>query len=338
MGVTKAIVRNDTQEDTISTTVCESEKKLDELRKKLKEIFPLNRINNDICIYACGSLGRLDMVNKSDLDLFFITVFSGRSLRLLSLKFYKYVFFKRIRKINSLLEYQLPSKNGYYLRFTPKNYLIDIGSQKEDYNNSFTARLLLLLESKPVYNEEAYNALIKDVVDIYFREYPDYKSNFNPQFLMNDILRYWYTLTLNYEYRRDPNDDRNKRYWKRLKLKYARFITCFSMIACLYKKNISPDYVVKCIALTPLERLSMLSEQLDFGECAKEDFDLVVSRIRNEYCWFLGLRKEKSEWWDIPGHKDEAFRNAEEFHTDIIKCLKMLSEYNPEFHARTELW
>ena len=143
--------------------------------------------------------------------------------------------------------------------------------------------MLLLLESKPLYNEKAYKKIVKETIDKYFSDYTDYSDEFYPLFLMNDILRYWYTLTLNYEYRRDDKDDVNKRYWKRLKLKYARLITCYSMLACLYHKNISPEYVLKSVEMTPFERLSMLADE-------REEIKDIVLKIETAYEWYLELR------------------------------------------------
>ena len=193
----------------------ESQKKLDELRNELKLAYPEGNLNNQICIYACGSMGRLEMTEKSDLDLFFVTeAIKVEDFAIANLD--KYLFFSKLYEINSRLKYQDPSKGGIYWEFTPKENLLDIGSRQEDYNNSFTARMLLLLESKPLYNENAYKKIVKETIDKYFSDYTDYSDEFYPLFLMNDILRYWYTLTLNYEYRRDDSDDANKRYWKRL--------------------------------------------------------------------------------------------------------------------------
>jgi hypothetical protein len=131
---------------------------------------------------------------------------------------------------------------------------------------------------------------------------------------MNDILRYWYTLTLNYEYRRDSEDDDNKKYWKRLKLKFARLITCFSMLACLYKEGITEQDVINFIKKTPFERLEMLAEE-------HLEVKPIVEKIVQTYGWFLELRKESPTWWNAEENRRLAIEYADKFHKLVVHDL-----------------
>jgi len=140
----------------LKTCKDKSQERLNILKSKLDSAFPQNiPYNDNICVYVTGSLGRLeipDMANKPDLDLFFIkmenSIIDDRS-NLDNID--KYCFFAKLHQIISCLEYERPSKNGLYWDFISKKNLLDIGSREEDYNNSFTARMLLILESKPIY-------------------------------------------------------------------------------------------------------------------------------------------------------------------------------------------
>lgn len=311
-----------------------SQKRLEELQEEISKVELQDTLENKICVFACGSLGRLEMTEQSDLDLFFISNVdwtegqSEKSIPTLD----KYLFFSQLYDINRRLHYKDPSKRGMYWEFISKRNLLDIGSREEDYNNSFTARMLLLLESKPLYNQLAYDNLIKETVGKYFVDYEDYSEEFYPLFLMNDILRYWYTLTLNYEYRRDASEDANKKYWKRLKLKYPRLITCFSMLACLYQERITPGDVVDFSKITPFERLELL---------AKKDENLreVVSSIFTEYEWYLELRKQGPEWWNDSKHKSEAISHAEGFHSLVVHdFMKKVSDSNPALRSRVDVY
>lgn len=287
--------------------------------------------NRNVCIYACGSLGRLEATDKSDLDLFFICA------NIAEIKELDYLdqeeFFGEIRRIQDKLHYPPPSRNGKFLKFIDKPNLLDIGSQEEDYNNGFTARMLLILESKPIYNEKAYNTLIKEVIEKYFADYPEHYDEFYPLFLMNDILRYWYTLTLNFEFRRKPNDDHNKKYWRRLKLKFSRKLTCYSMLACLYKPNISVDEVIYYVNLTPIERLKSV---VNFCHEVKD----IVQEIEKEYQWFLGLRRDEDpSWWNCKKNVQEAFEHADAFHDALIhKFMACVSKTNPDLKSKTDMY
>ncbi len=318
--------------EIIENTKAKSLNILDEIRRKMCQKFPIEdeRYEN-ICVYACGSLGRLEMTKNSDLDLFFISLHDGKADPM-EQNLNKYIFFSKLYDINHTMEFPDPSKGGEYWSFINKTDFLDIGSRKEDFNNSFTARLLFMLESKPLYNEGAYNQLLKETISKYFVDYQDHQDEFYPLFLMNDIERYWYTLNLNYEYRRDNTDSINKKNWKRLKLKFARKITCFSMLACLYHRNLTPDYVAECIKMTPIERMDKLALE-------NERIVDVVKKIKAEYEWFLDLRQSMDNGFDEKDQCKSAFLRADKFHELIVHGLmSQLSQDYPQLRRKTDTY
>src|SRR5438034_11684593 len=94
--------------------------------------------------------------------------------------------------------------------------------------------MLLLLESRPLCNKTSYDQVIKSIVDEYFRDYPDHKQSFRPTFLINDILRFWKTMCLNYENKRNvikvDGEKKNKARLANMKLKFSRRLICFSTV------------------------------------------------------------------------------------------------------------
>lgn len=303
-----------------------SELRYNDLKNEINEVYRDRSECEDICIFACGSMGRMEMTDNSDLDLFFIEN-SNRTMSDLD----KYLFFGDLYKINKNQKYKEPSKGGEYWKFTKKADLLDIGSQSEDYKNSFTARLLLILESKPLFNDKLYNEIIGDTVDKYFCDYPDNRDDFIPLFMMNDILRYWYTLTLNYEFRRDANADINKKNRNRLKLKYARLITCFSLFLCLFEQNIDKKYVIDHIMMTPLERLEDIAKK-------NANSRRIIDAIYKEYEKYLTLRENDKEWWKDETNKCYAFEQADVFHDLVInQLLRAVASTNEKLAKKTEL-
>lgn len=63
-----------------------------------------------------------------------------------------------------------------------------LGTPEDDHSNTFTARLLLLLESKALLEDAVYNDIIEDVIAAYWRDYEDHKIDFMPAFVANDIF------------------------------------------------------------------------------------------------------------------------------------------------------
>ena len=166
-----------------------------------------------------------------------------------------------------------------------------LGSPDDDSLNTFTARLLLLLESRPVSDERPYRELLERVLSFYYRDFADHTDDFVPVFLLNDILRFWRTLTLNYEHHRlkilqlageKREQKKADSALKNYKLKVSRLTTCFSMAAHLGSSPVpvTPDEVLRLCELTPRERLAELATSNDR---ARE----VVKQLEERYQSFL---------------------------------------------------
>lgn len=168
--------------------------KISEMRMKLK-----NKIDckdyQDYTLYCGGSLGREDIGSRSDLDLFIISKKENNDIKRLD----NIVLFSHLIEINKELGYPEFSNDAQYLETHAfSDILAHLGSPADDNKNLFTVRMLLLLESKFAFNEPLYQKLIEGTIEKYFRD-KDHGKDFNPMFLVNDILRYWRTLCLNYE-------------------------------------------------------------------------------------------------------------------------------------------
>jgi hypothetical protein len=151
-----------------------------------------------------------------------------------------------------------------------------LGTEKDDVANTFTARLLLLLESKPLLEDVVYDEIVRDVIDGYWRDYQDHQANFMPAFLANDILRIWRTFCVNYEARtkREPDDKKASGKLKNYKLKHSRLLTCYSALLYLLtlynaQNSVSPADTVAMTKLTPTGRLEWLRDRKDLEDARK---------------------------------------------------------------------
>src|SRR5207248_2988755 len=115
----------------------------------------------------------------------------------------RYEVFAQIIRTHEKLKYGPPSNDGQFLAVHSLQAMLEhLGGPNDDNENEFTARMLLLLEGQSLYGQAVYDAVLEKIVDAYFRDYADHKSDFRPVFLLNDVIRYWKTLCLNYEFRR----------------------------------------------------------------------------------------------------------------------------------------
>ena len=156
----------------------------------------------------------------------------------------------------------------YLMHYTVDELVKTLGHPNDDASNTFTARLLLLLESKPLLGEDVYWEAISDVITAYWGDFADHKNEFVPAFLANDILRIWRTFCVNYEARtaREPDEKKAKRKLKNYKLKHSRLLTCYSALAYLLaafaaRRTVTPDDARRMVALTPTGRLDAVVQE-----------------------------------------------------------------------------
>lgn len=309
--------------------------RIGELRAAISKRADIPRLD-DLCVYVTGSFGRGEASPHSDLDLFFLNRGTGSKDGLTNRD--KALLFADLIRVVEELGFPPLTKGGAYLQI---HYLDDvlqsIGSQTEDFENSFTARMLLLTESAPILNAPVFDAALQKLIDVYFRDYHDHEKEFRPIFLINDIVRYWKTMCMNYEHNRhrtsgDAENDpaeiqrhKNKAHTKNFKLKFSRMLTCFSfVIACVAEgRGIGPEDVESIARKTPLQRLDWVSLQ-------KPQVKEMVEMAKGEYAWFLektGCDSGDLEAW-ISDRKvrDTAFDKGRTFGATIYRLLSSVTE------------
>jgi predicted nucleotidyltransferase len=267
-----------------------TESKFEILKDKLRNSAAI--AEGKACVYVTGSFGRGEAGDHSDLDLFILgKVKPGDKEEESRLSRLDEICLKA-ELIKACRELSIPefSGDGRYLTHYSYAHLVKtLGKPEDDQTNTFTARLLLLLESRALIEEAVYNELIPNVVAAYWRDYEDHKDDFMPAFLANDILRLWRTFCVNYEARteRVPDSEKAKGKLKNYKLKHSRLLTCYSAILYLlavYGRTgtVSPNDVLEMIRISPTERLEWLLRQDDLSSAHG-----AVESLMNQYDLFL---------------------------------------------------
>lgn len=209
-----------------------------------------------LSIFCAGSVARGEVGKRSDLDVFITSSDPALERRLI-----QYQIFAEVIRVNQELGLPEISNDGQYLKVYFLNELTSMtGSQHDDSDNLFTARMLLLLESEPLLHPELYKEHLTAVVNHYYRDHFGKKS-FRPLFLLNDILRYWRTLCLNYEGKRNDKDAPWRK--KNVNLKFSRMVTVFSTVLplVLYRPQ-EPDGTITLCLRPPLQRLAEAVDHL----------------------------------------------------------------------------
>jgi predicted nucleotidyltransferase len=292
------------------------------------------RCSGKACVYATGSFARGEAHESSDLDLFIVGQETDGKRNLSRLD--------EIRVKADLIDVTqragIPdfSGDGKYLEhYTSRELTKTLGRPEDDAANTFTARLLLLLESRPLLGKEVYDLVLEDVIGAYWQDYVDHKNNFVPAFLANDILRLWRTFCVNYEARtqRQPEEEKAKRKLKNYKLKFSRLLTCYSallFLLTLHKENgtVSVDDAKQMVSFTPTQRLEWLAAKPILANAQN-----AIANLLSSYEGFLRntaypenelvqrfLQKEVSRQY---------FKEAAEFGERMFHVLSVIGEGQP---------
>ncbi len=296
----------------IGQRAADSIARLDQFKGQLGARVPDLKGLNRLCIYTTGSYGRHEANTRSDLDLFFVRdnqPISGLKTTLITAD---------LIRLSSDLGFPDFDGDGAYLKIHEVESLaLRIGHQQEDAENTFTARMLLMLESEPLHNAALYERAIRACLKEYCR---DNRDNFTPRFLANDIMRYWKTLCLNYENKRTGRgeDTKAKARVKNFKLKHSRILICFSMVVCLCDEEgaNSPDKLYHLVRMKPIDRLEMIA--------GRHNLTGVFGQIEAEYEWFLKSSDQNNaalEAW-ITENKGDVLRRASQFGDAVFSLLE----------------
>lgn len=309
-----------------------SDGRIDVLRRSLEaqlNEIPESSEHPTLCIYATGSVARREATEHSDLDAFFLLSGDEKNKSIGRIR--------DVKILNAVLNAQEEGKfpdfsnDGAYLKFLHiENVVGWIGHREDDYKNAFTARMLFLLESVWIYDENNYKDFLDKIIDKYFQDYHDHSENFRPIFLLNDILRFWRTLCLNYENSRhwrvgDDAERRAKGHLDNLKLKFSRLNICYSFISHLLSQGMSLNKgsVLATSRLTPFERLTDIAVRVP-------EVSAIVDEMLDEYRWFLSeMDKPKAEalrWISAESDREVAFSHAARFIGCTGNLVKAVAE------------
>ena len=266
-----------------------------------------------ISIFCAGSMARMEIGKNSDLDLFVL----GESGDGLDSRLAEYTLFAELIAINKELDYPPFSNDGKFLKIYHVDPLMNhTGSRRDDSENLFTARMLLMLESKPLLNPAKHSDCLASILPHYYRDKEGHEP-FHPLFLLNDLLRYWRTLCLNYEARRNGPGDVP---WHKqnFNLKFSRMMTVFATVLPLIVGPLSHEELLSLCEIPPLERLAAGLDRIDDAKLNAE-----WGTILDIYEAYLTWKEEAYLEHDFKeiARKEKVNENAECFSRFLYSAL-----------------
>lgn len=307
-------------------------------------------LGNHTCVYAVGSGGRSELSKRSDLDLFLVTNQEVKRINEVRLQT---AILRAMRKRG----FPDPSNDASFVKLHAASTLIErLGEPADDAENTFTVRMLLLLESKPIAGEAVYSALLDRALGAYWKNAEGHEDDYLPIILVNDIIRYWRILLLNYESKtaskereleRKKVPDREsrraelqaERWLRSYKLRFSRCLMCYSSVCYLLANahherartgtaRVTRDSVSQMVRLTPLSRLEQaLKWTRDITATAP-----MGAQLFELYAQFLRTgEREKGQLLRVFGGTGKAkhMEAAEQFGQKMYELVEAIGHGNP---------
>lgn len=242
-------------------------------------------IPEDAALIVFGSLSRNEWTSGSDVD-WTLLLDTGANPQ-------HYRITQRIDQIICDLKLSKPGNTGTFGNMTFSHDLIhQIGGQ-EDTNINQTRRLLLMLESTAIIGSDVHQRVLSQILQRYVHDgLPAVMSHEQtpldvPRFLLNDIVRYWRTMTV--DYAKKTWDSPNQKWaLRKCKLRMSRKLMFASgMLMCFACKlqSLQDDkplfdheppevrlvnMLLKQVSICPLDRLCDALLQLSNPQTAEQ--------------------------------------------------------------------
>ena len=285
--------------------------------------------------FCAGSYGRLEASEHSDIDLFFVNREPENTLRPRTSGIR--LFADTIKVIEDLQIPELTDDGRYLTIHELPSVLAHLGAPADDFNNHFTMRMLMLLEGRVIHGQANFENTIKDFVESYYRDYPYHSQDFQPTFLINDISRFWKTLLLNYEHRRNQKSDDTAKLrakGKNFKLKFSRMTICYATILSIasFNRQVTPDDICSIVELTPMDRLRGISERVSQYAPSERSQRIasLVDELVSDYAWFLEETSIASDdflaKFRLSESKEHLFGRASGYREKMLRLLDEIDD------------
>jgi hypothetical protein len=281
-----------------------------------------------------GSLARGESTSKSDLD--WTLLINGE------VDGQHFPMFQSIRKKLRDANKIEPGATGTFGGMAFSHELVHRIGGQDDTNKNLTLRMLLLLESTSIGDDEPRQMVIRAILKRYLADDPHWTWKPDgklPRFLLNDVVRFWRTMAVDFA---DKFHDQEGEEWalRNAKLRFSRkLILMTGMLACFSwrlrgskaSSSSSGDEVQQAITYfesyfgrPPLEILAdeLLESKAEAGLCKK------IFSAYDEFLKILDDPASRDELVKIPrasAEKSQVFQNMRthnhEFRDGLLEWL-----------------
>jgi hypothetical protein len=293
-----------------------------------------------------GSLARGEWTSGSDLDWTYLVDGQANSDHL-----------RIAQEIDRVLQknreqFPLPGQTGIFGNLAFSHEIVhQIGGQA-DTNKNTTQCVLLLLESKAIGREfQAYERVIRAVINRYLEEdthllTEDGKAYRVPRFLLNDIVRFWRTMAVDFA---SKQRDRGGDGWglRNAKLRMSRKLIFASGLLLCFSCHLDPElqttistqkdviklnlvkHIREFVRQSPLEIVARAVQQFSIADGVRRD-------LFSSYTEFLEILDDKESRQHLKSLRaenspnDPVFRRIREISSVFEKALDQVFFENPK--------
>lgn len=300
--------------------------------------------STDADLVVFGSIARNECTSKSDVDW---TLLVDGQVGV------HYQTSGIIKTALEKLNLQEPGTSGMFGQNTYSHELVHYIGGEDDTNHNISRRILLLLESeKMLINGESdqYGTAYERVRNAIIFEYVNHDSALVcnpdktakvPRFLLNDIIRFWRTLCVDFAYKQKDQPGikwglRNIKLRLSRKLIYIKgLLMCFSCyINSESGKDAVTEHLKQLISLTPLEIfIHVLKDR---------NLDTLLLDVLDQYNEFLGLLNDepnRQRLADLPmqtAYDDQVFLQARDIANKFQSSLYKIFEHDADLNDFTK--
>jgi predicted nucleotidyltransferase len=305
-------------------------------KQKLRELLA-NENQSDTSIVVFGSLARNEFNSGSDLDWTLLVDGQADPDHL--------TLARKIRKILEQNKYKVPGPTGIFGNTAFSHPIVHEIGGADDTNKNTTQRILLLLESCAIGKPDAYDRVLDTILERYIVDDSGLRHSHPegfrvPRFLLNDIVRYWRTVTVDFVYKQV---ERNEGWALRnAKLRMSRKLLIASGVLVCFGVNDAESATRDCMAgeggnhsplirylkakykMSPLEILA----QVTLDKKVDPKVSLAIFDSYNKFLKLLGqddIREHMKKLAPHKASKDSTYSKfralGQEFHENIVSLL-----------------
>ena len=282
-----------------------TEHKLDEVRSRLRELSL-----GDAVVLVCGSYARREASRQSDID--YVMVSDGAET--------DSDLSQRVRSEVGGIVPNSPSQGGAFGKPVNRSKILANIGGDDDSNKNITRRILLLLEGEWLFNKEGLRGFRREILERYIGEgMTDHQLAL---FLLNDIIRYYRTVAVDYEFKISGNGEPKPWAIRNVKLVFSRKLLyasgLFSIAMTADRARHEKIEILEDLFNRPvMERMMAI--------CGEARMGPVVGSY-NRFLEFLGdpAKRKHLETLDRSKRDDERFREIKnEGHHFTRELLKL---------------